>query len=103
MPDAPYIKCLRDADAATVYAIYPDQKPDYANSSAFCQDAADILLEKGQRDPALRVLSNLAETDLENRGVLRMLGYRLLQAGAPQLAVPVFEKVLRLAGEEPQS
>lgn len=64
---------------------------------------ADILIDKGQRDLALRVLSNLAEMDLENRAVLRILGYRLLQAGAPQLAVPVFEKVLRLAEEEPQS
>jgi hypothetical protein len=35
--------------------------------------------------------------------VLRILGYRLLQAGAPHLALPVFEKVLRLAQEEPQS
>jgi tetratricopeptide (TPR) repeat protein len=49
------------------------------------------------------VLSNLAELELENRHVLRILGYRLLQAGAPQLAVPVFEQVLLLAGEEPQS
>ncbi|WP_164557758.1 DUF2135 domain-containing protein [Massilia atriviolacea] len=103
VPNAPYIQRLRDADAASVYAIYLDQKPDYANSSAFYLDAADILLEKGQRDLALRVLSNLAEMDLENRAVLRILGYRLLQAGAPQLAVPVFRKVLRLAGEEPQS
>ncbi|MDQ1829343.1 VIT domain-containing protein [Massilia scottii] len=103
VPNAPYIKRLRDADPDTAYAIYLDQKPDYANSSAFYLDAADILLEKGQRDLALRVLSNLAEMDLENRAVLRILGYRLLQAGAPQLAVPVFEKVLRLAGEEPQS
>ncbi|NHZ94408.1 VIT domain-containing protein [Massilia sp. CCM 8734] len=103
VPNAPYLKRLRDADAATVYTIYLDQKPDYANSSAFYLDATDILLEKGQRDLALRVLSNLAEMDLENRAVLRILGYRLLQAGAPQLAVPVFEKVLRLAGEEPQS
>jgi hypothetical protein len=41
--------------------------------------------------------------DLENRHVLRILGYRLLQAGAPDLAIPVFEKVRLLAEEEPQS
>jgi hypothetical protein len=35
--------------------------------------------------------------------VLRILGYRLLQASAPQLAVPVFEEVQRIAKEEPQS
>jgi Ca-activated chloride channel family protein len=101
--NAPYLRRMRDADGATVYAIYLDQKPDYANSSAFYLDAADMLFDKGQRDLALRVLSNLAEMDMENRALLRILGYRLLQAGAPQLALPVFEKVLRLADEEPQS
>ncbi|MGH8106099.1 MAG: DUF2135 domain-containing protein, partial [Arenimonas sp.] len=37
------------------------------------------------------------------RQVLRILGYRLMQAGAPELAIPVLEKVQRLAEEEPQS
>jgi Ca-activated chloride channel homolog len=101
--NAPYIDRLKAATAETVYAIYLDEKPGYANSSAFYLDVADILLEKGQRDQALRVLSNLAEMDLENRAVLRILGYRLLQAGAPALAIPVFEKVRQLAEDEPQS
>ncbi|HWW99930.1 VIT domain-containing protein [Collimonas sp.] len=101
--NAPYIDRLKAATADAVYAIYLDEKPGYANSSAFFLDAADVLLEKGQRDLALRVLSNLAEMDLENRAVLRILGYRLLQAGAPELAIPVFEKVKQLASEEPQS
>ncbi len=103
VPNAPYVERLRDAPREQVYALYLDEKPSYENSSAFFLDVADILVDKGQRDLALRVLSNLAEMDLENRAVLRILGYRLLQAGAPQLAVPVFEKVLLLAQEEPQS
>ena len=49
------------------------------------------------------MLSNLAEIDLQNRQVLRLLGYRLQQAGEPTLAVPVFERVLELAPNEPQS
>jgi Ca-activated chloride channel family protein len=101
--NAPYMDRLRSAPADRVYALYLDEKPGYANSSAFYLDVADILIDKGNRDLALRVLSNLAEMDLENRALLRILGYRLLQAGAPQLALPVFEKVLRLAHEEPQS
>ncbi|MDB5950048.1 MAG: hypothetical protein JWR65_1903, partial [Massilia sp.] len=101
--NAPYIERLRAAPADRVYALYLDEKPGYANSSAFFLDVADILIDKGQRDLALRVLSNLAEIDLENRALLRILGYRLLQAGAPPLAVPVFENVLRLGQEEPQS
>ena len=103
VPNAPYIARLKRASKENAYAIYLDQKTDYANSTAFFLDAADILIDKGQRDLALRVLSNLAEMDLENHSVLRILGYRLLQAGAPALAVPVFEQVHRIAAEEPQS
>jgi len=101
--DAPYIARMKAATSGTIYAIYLDEKPGYSNSSAFFLDAADMLLEKNQPDLALRVLSNLAEMDLENRQVLRILGYRLIQAGAPELAIPVFEKVQQLAEEEPQS
>lgn len=103
VPNAPYMQRLRAASGEQVYQMYLDQKPDYANSSAFYLDVADILLANGQRDLALRVMSNLAEMDLENRAMLRILGYRLLQAGAPKLAVPIFEEVLRIAIEEPQS
>lgn len=101
--DAPYISRMQAASADNIYAIYLDEKPDYRNSSAFFLDAADMLLEKKQRALALRVLSNLTEMDLENPQILRILGYRLLQVGEPQLAIPIFEKVQRLAPEEPQS
>ncbi|MFZ6647935.1 VIT domain-containing protein [Undibacterium sp. TJN25] len=101
--DAPYIARMKAASADTIYAIYLDEKPSYANSSAFFLDAADMLFEKGKRDLGLRVMSNLAEMDLENRQVLRILGYRLLEANAPELAIPVFIKVQQLAEEEPQS
>jgi tetratricopeptide (TPR) repeat protein len=102
-PDAPYATRMREAAADRVYRVYLDERPDYVRSSAFFLDAADILVEKGQSDLAVRVLSNLAEMDLENRHLLRILGYRLLQAGRPELAVIVFRKVLALAPEEPQS
>ncbi|PHV05965.1 hypothetical protein CSQ96_18015 [Janthinobacterium sp. BJB412] len=101
--DAPYIARLQATSTERMYATYLDERPSYTNSSAFFLDVADLLFERGQRELALRVLSNLAEMDLENRQVLRILGYRLMQAGAPELAVGVFEKVRELAEEEPQS
>jgi Ca-activated chloride channel homolog len=51
----------------------------------------------------VRVLSNLAEMDLENRHILRVLGARLMQARQPQLAIPILKKVLALSPNEPQS
>ncbi|NLY12777.1 MAG: DUF2135 domain-containing protein [Gammaproteobacteria bacterium] len=102
-PDAPYLTRLREASDADLYAIYLDQRADWINSSAYYLDAADELIERKQTELGLRVLSNLAEMDLENRAILRILGYRLLQAGKPALAVPVFEQVRDLAPFEPQS
>lgn len=102
-PDSPFARRLREAKADQVYAVYLDERADHADSSAFYLDVADILFERGQRDLALRVLSNLAEMNLEDRQVLRVLGYRLMQANADAHAVPVFEHVSRLAEDEPQS
>lgn len=102
-PDAPYLTRLREASNADLYAIYLDQRADWINSSAYYLDAADELIERKQTELGLRVLSNLAEMDLENRAILRILGYRLLQAGKPALAVPIFEQVRDLAPFEPQS
>ncbi len=102
-PDAAYARRMRDTDADHLYRVYLDEKPGYANSTAFFLDAADIFFERGQPVLGLRVLSNLAEMDLENRHILRVLAYRLRQAKQAKLAIPVLRKVLELAPEEPQS
>jgi tetratricopeptide (TPR) repeat protein len=41
--------------------------------------------------------------DLENRHILRILGYRLMQANQPRLAIPILQRVLELEPNEPQS
>ena len=64
---------------------------------------SDFFLEKKQPVLALRILSNVAEMELENPQLLRILGYRLMQIGRPKLAVAVFEEVLKMREEEPQS
>lgn len=102
-PDEPYARRLRAAKPEEMYAIYLDERRGYPNSSAFFLDVADLLVERGQIDLGVRVLSNLAEMDLENRHLLRILGYRLLLAGRPLDAVPVLAEVMRLAPDEPQS
>jgi Ca-activated chloride channel homolog len=102
-PDASYAARLRDAEPAEAYRVYLDERLAHATTPAFFVDAADILAAKGQQQLALRVLSNLAEIDLENRHILRTLGHRLMQAGEPRLALAVFKRVLELSPEEPQS
>ncbi|MEA5666784.1 VIT domain-containing protein [Stenotrophomonas sp. MH1] len=103
VPDSEAAKRLRNGPSSTLYARYLAERAANADSSAFFLDVTDLLLAAGQKPLALRVLSNLAEMDLDNRHLLRVLGYRLMQAGEPALAVPVFEQVRVMAEDEPQS
>lgn len=103
-PDAPYLRRLRSAGSVQdLEAIYLDERPSHTNSTAFFLDVADLLYERGHGALARRVLSNLAEMELENRHVLRILAYRLLQAGDTAMALPVLRTVLALSPDEPQS
>ncbi|MDR3353133.1 MAG: DUF2135 domain-containing protein [Zoogloeaceae bacterium] len=102
--DAPYIARMKGLGKAyQMYRVYLDERPDYANSAAFYLDVADQFFARGETELAQRVLSNLAEIDLENRQILRILGYRLLATGEARAAVRVFRRVLHLAEDEPQS
>jgi len=102
-PDSPYAQRLRAAAADDVYSLYLDERARASQGTAFYLDVADVLLEKKRPALAMRVLSNLAEMELDNRHVLRVLGYRLMQAGRADLAVPVLQRVRDMGKEEPQS
>ena len=102
-PGAAYYRRLQDASPEQMERIYFDEKPSYADSSAFFLDAAEVFMERGQTATGLRILSNLAEMQPDQRQILRLLAYRLLQAKQPALAIPVLQQVLRLSPDEPQS
>ena len=100
---ASYMPRFRGTETAKLYAVYLDERPGHATEAGFYLDVADHLYERGLTELATRVLSNLAEMDLENRHLLRLLAYRLMQSGQWALAMPIFERVLELAPEEPRS
>ena len=101
--NAPYLDRIKEAKSDELYAVYLDERPDYMGSSAFFIDVADRFFELGLRELGLRVLSNLAEMQLENRRLLRLLAYRLVREGEMTAALPVLERVRELAPYEPQS
>jgi len=101
--NAPWLKRLEAAEPAARPAIYLDERAAHARNVGFFLDVAEYFLGQGERALGLRVLSNLAEMDLQNRQVLRLLAYRLQQAGEVANAVPLFDRVLELAPNEPQS
>ncbi|TAN63495.1 MAG: DUF2135 domain-containing protein, partial [Magnetospirillum sp.] len=101
--NAPYMSPLKDADPDQRYSAYLEQRKAYAASTAFFIDAADIFFEAGQTDLAVRILSNIVEVGWHNRSLLRILSYRLQQAGLVTAALPLLERVRDLGPEEPQS
>lgn len=102
-PDTPYLKALKAAAPAQREAVYLTQKATYGSSPAFFLDCADFFGAQKDAARALRVLSNIAELELDNAALLRVLGHRLRQLEHLELARLVFEEVLRLRPEEPQS
>ena len=102
-PKTPYLAKLKKAKEGEWYSVYLTERKENEGSSAFFLDVSDFFLEKKQSGLALRILSNVAEMELENPQLLRILGYRLMQIGRPKLAVAVFEEVLKMREEEPQS
>ena len=103
-PAAGYLDHIRRAPESERFAVYLEERADHARQPGFYLDVAGYFLDEA-KDSArgLQVLSNLAELGLEDAPLLRVLGHRLVQAGRPDLALPVFERVLAIRGEEPQS
>ncbi len=108
-PDMPYMKELQAAKGkAEQWAVYMNNRAKYGTSPGFFLDCADFFREPqagapGDKELALQVLSNIAELELEDAALLRVLGHRLVQIGELDLAVQTFEQVLELRPEEPQS
>ncbi len=102
-PAAGYLDHLKRSRAEDRYSVYLEERADHRRDAGFYLDMAGAFIEGGDVALGLRILSNLAELQLEDAALLRVLGNRLLQAGRPELALPLFERVLKIRGEEPQS
>ncbi len=102
-PETPYLKALKAVCASQAYEEYLGLKKQYAAQPSFYIDVADYFIELKQPKIALRILSNLAEMELENPQLLRVLAHKLDQMNELNLSVAVFKEVKNLRPEEPQS
>ncbi len=102
-PDTPYLRAIKGAAKADAFKVYLAQKQAYGGSPAFYLDCAEFFFNHGQKAVAIQVLSNIAELELEDAALLRVVAYRLQQAKELELAALLLEDVLRLRPEEPQS
>lgn len=98
---APYMEALKVSDKP--YDTYMKLKAEYGAAPGYYLDCTDFFASKGDKATALLVLSNLVEMELENRSLLRTLGYKLRYLGDLDQAEFVFWKVAEMFREEPQS
>ena len=103
-PSAPYLADLRKVAPDKAYETYLTLRKTYGDAPGFFMDCADFFAtELKNKLTAVSILSNLAELELENRQILRILGYKLRFFGELESAEQIFRKVLAMAKEEPQS
>ena len=102
-PDTPYLKVMEYTDPAKAIETYHKLKKEYGQTPSFYVDVADYFFKKGDLAQAVLVVSNLAELNLEDAQLLRVLGYKLSSYRAYKEAVEVFRKVVAIREEEPQS
>ena len=100
---AGYLNRLRRAAPENRYSVYREERSDHLLQPGYFLDCAEFFFEAKESELALRILSNLAELQLDDPALLRVLAHRLVQADQPELARPLFERVLALRPEEPQS
>lgn len=101
-PKAGYISTLKRTPREYMYSKYLELKSDYETSPSFYMDVADYFMQEKLKDEAIRILSNLAELNLENSDVLRALGNKLVEWECFEQAVTVFEKLTVIRSEIPQ-
>lgn len=102
-PDTPYLNVIRAAKDGLRYKAYLGERGKWAQSPAFFLDCAGVFYEDGDKSLARRILTNLAELRIEEPGLLRVLAWRLQQAGEHDPATVILRRVVKLRPEEPQS
>lgn len=99
--DAAYLDALEQE--SDPYAAYLKQRKSYEKSPSFFFETARWFYQKGESKISLRILGNLAEMNLENAPLLRMLAFACLEFGFTEQAARIYEHVLILRPEEPHA
>jgi hypothetical protein len=100
--DNDYLNKLTGKNAED-YQLYLKLRTDYVNSPTFYFDMAEWFYTHGDKETALRVLTSIADLELENASLYRLLGYRLKEYSEYALEKFVCQKVILWRPMEPQS
>jgi tetratricopeptide (TPR) repeat protein len=100
-PQTPYM--IKIKEAQNKYQTYLELKKTYASTPSFYLDVANYFVKLGDKKLGLRILSNIAEMEVQNHELMRILAHRLEQLEYYDLAIAIYEEVVKIRSEEPQS
>jgi len=100
--DVPDLEDLKDAKPRERYSTYLSLRKEFGERPGFYLDAADLFAGWKEQGLAFHILSSLSNLGSMDATLSRILGRRLLQLGARELAVAAFEKCVDIQ-ETPQS
>lgn len=96
-----YVAILKKTRTKDMYKKYLELRADYEGSPSFYMEVADYFKKCKLYEEAQRILSNLAEINLENTDVLRALGNKLYEWEDYEDAVYIYSKLVKLKPEAP--
>jgi tetratricopeptide (TPR) repeat protein len=103
-PKSPYMEKIKKAkNLDEAYLVYLEEKVIYGSQPSFFLDVSDYFMLKNEPSKALRILTNIAELELENHSLLRMLANKLMQLKEYSTAIQLFKDLIELRPDEPQS
>ena len=101
--EMPYLGVFAKTEDDDLYAAYLAQREEHGSSPAFYFDTARHVFERGLHPQALRIASTLLELGVEDPRLTQEAANFFLRAGDWQGAVTLFESLVRLRPERPQS
>jgi hypothetical protein len=102
-PEREYLKTISKGDPASFYNIYLGLCKDYLSTPTFYYDMANFFFQQHDTTTGLQVLTNMAEIDVQNHELYKLLGFKLRETGNYEMALYIFKKVLEWRPQEPQS
>lgn len=101
-PGRLYLDAMMDTPKEEWYSTYIKLREEYENSPSFYLDMGNLFVAQGEEEIGIRILSTIADLQLESHELLRLLAQRFKQLGAIDYSLALFKHVLEIREEEPQ-
>ncbi|WP_345204971.1 VIT domain-containing protein [Chryseobacterium ginsengisoli] len=102
--NAEYMELFNGAkNAEAIYETYLKNRKDYEGLPQYYFDIAQLLFKNNDKKLGLKVLSSIADLDIENEELYKLLAYKLKQAEVFDKELFATQKVLEWRPFDPQS